>query len=313
MDAVADSQIPQTTAVKRDQQFQVTYDGEPRFKSIEGTPLAFAVNTPTSVIRDAGRYWACDQAVWYVAPTPSGPWTVSDRRPPDIDQVPPSAPVYNTRYVYVYQSTPEVVYVGYLPGYTGHVPVLRHRGLRHRLLLSAVHRTHGVLPPPRNLRLQRGLQPLGRLRLRIRLRFALLLLGHALRPVLRPGMVGPAGLPPLPAPLPRRLVPPSPGYRPPYPGRYRPPARGSAAPGGSSGGARPPRPATAGGWNNNIYARPENRARNVDRPRPSSTGPRPAPPTGPTTSTPTGRATCTGRTRAAPGTATRRRGGSRSR
>ena len=106
MDAVADSQIPQTTAVKRDQQFQVTYDGEPRFKSIEGTPMAFAVNTPASVIRDAGRYWACDQAVWYVAPSPTGPWVVSDRRPPDIDQVPPSAPVYNTRFVYVYQSTP---------------------------------------------------------------------------------------------------------------------------------------------------------------------------------------------------------------
>jgi hypothetical protein len=121
-DAVADTQIPQTTAVKRDQTLEVVYDGEPRFKAIEGTRIAFAVNTPTSVIQDAGRYWACDQGVWYVAPTPKGPWSVSDRRPPDIDQVPPSAPVYNTRYVYVYQSTPEVVYVGYTPGYMGMYP-----------------------------------------------------------------------------------------------------------------------------------------------------------------------------------------------
>ena len=36
-DAVADSQIPQTTAVKRDQTINVTYDGEPKFKEIEGT------------------------------------------------------------------------------------------------------------------------------------------------------------------------------------------------------------------------------------------------------------------------------------
>src|SRR5690606_26667081 len=49
---------------------------------------------------------------------PDGPWEVSDHRPDEVDQIPPSEPVYNTKYVYVYNSTPEVVYVGYLPGYT---------------------------------------------------------------------------------------------------------------------------------------------------------------------------------------------------
>jgi hypothetical protein len=121
-DALADSQIPQTAAVKREQALRVTYDGEPRFKAIEGTQLAYAVNTPFSVIRDSGQYWACHQGVWYVAASPEGPWTVSDRRPPSVDQIPPSAPVYNVKYVYVYQSTPEEVYVGYLPGYTGVYP-----------------------------------------------------------------------------------------------------------------------------------------------------------------------------------------------
>jgi len=121
-DALADAQIPQTTAVKRDQTLQVTYDGEPKFKQIEGTGMAHAVNTPFSVIQDSGKYWCCHQAVWYVAPSPKGPWTVSDKRPPSIDQVPPSSPVYNTKYVYVYQSTPTVVYVGYLPGYVGVYP-----------------------------------------------------------------------------------------------------------------------------------------------------------------------------------------------
>jgi hypothetical protein len=39
-----------------------------------------------------------------------------------VDDIPPSCPVYNVRYVYVYDSTPEVVYVGYLPGYLGYYP-----------------------------------------------------------------------------------------------------------------------------------------------------------------------------------------------
>jgi len=121
-DALADAQIPQTTAVKRDQTIQVTYDGEPKFKAIEGTSIAYAVNTSFSVIQDSGKYWCCHQGVWYVAPSPKGPWTVSDRKPPSVDQIPPSAPVYNVKYVEVYQATPSVVYVGYLPGYVGVYP-----------------------------------------------------------------------------------------------------------------------------------------------------------------------------------------------
>jgi hypothetical protein len=39
-----------------------------------------------------------------------------------LDDIPPSCPVYDTRYVYVYDSTPDVVYVGYLPGYLGCYP-----------------------------------------------------------------------------------------------------------------------------------------------------------------------------------------------
>jgi hypothetical protein len=121
-DALADAQIPQTSAVKRDQTLQVTYDGEPKFKTIEGTGMAYAVNTSFSVIQENGNYYACHQGVWYAAPSPKGPFTVSDKRPPSIEQVPASVPVYNTKYVYVYQATPQVVYVGYTPGYVGVYP-----------------------------------------------------------------------------------------------------------------------------------------------------------------------------------------------
>ena len=125
-DAVADSLIPQTAEVRRDQQFQAAYDGPPQFQRIEGTELSYAVNTPDAVVLDAGRYWACDQGVWYTAPAAEGPFVVADQRPPHIDQVPPTVHIYNTRYVFVYRSTPQVVFVGHTPGFVG---VYRHRGV----------------------------------------------------------------------------------------------------------------------------------------------------------------------------------------
>jgi len=125
-DAVAESFIPQTAEVRRDQQFQAAYDGPPQFQPIAGTELSYAVNTPDAVVLDAGRYWACDQGVWYTAPAAEGPFAVADQRPPHIDQVPPTVHIYHTRYVYVYRSTPQVVFVGYTPGFVG---VYRHRGV----------------------------------------------------------------------------------------------------------------------------------------------------------------------------------------
>ena len=122
-DAVADAEIPQTSAIKRtDHGFDVTYDGAPQFAPIEGTDLQYAMNTDAEIILADGRYYACDQGVWYVSYDPYGPWSVSDTRPIGVEDIPPSCPVYGVRYVYVYDSTPDVVYVGYLPGYLGCYP-----------------------------------------------------------------------------------------------------------------------------------------------------------------------------------------------
>ena len=123
-DAVLDAQIPQTTAVKRaDAKLDVQYDGDPRFIPIEGTKTEYAINTPTSVLRIAGRYYACDNAVWYVADSPTGPWLLADSVPSDdVDQIPPSVPVYNVKYVRIYDSTPDEVFVGYTQGYEGCYP-----------------------------------------------------------------------------------------------------------------------------------------------------------------------------------------------
>ena len=119
-EAVLDASIPQTSAVNRsDTTLVVTYDGDPNFVRIEGTDLRYAANSEFSVLQVSGRFYCCNEAVWYESPSPRGPWTVAVTVPGEIYEQPPSSPTYNTKYVYVYDATPTVVYVGYLPGYTG--------------------------------------------------------------------------------------------------------------------------------------------------------------------------------------------------
>ena len=122
-DAVADAAVPQTAAVRRSEaKVSVEYDGDPKFKKIPGTQVEYAVNTSSQVLRIKGKYYACDQAVWFVSDAPDGPWTVCDQVPEEVQQIPPDSPVYNVKYVYVYDHTPDTVYVGYLPPYVGCYP-----------------------------------------------------------------------------------------------------------------------------------------------------------------------------------------------
>lgn len=122
-DAVMDAMIPQTSAVRRGEaELEVTYDGSPQFERIPGTSLLYARNTTAQVLRVEDRYYAVDQGVWYVADSAYGPWAVADSRPEEVERIPPSSPAYNVKYVYIYDYTPEVVYVGYLPGYTWAFP-----------------------------------------------------------------------------------------------------------------------------------------------------------------------------------------------
>jgi hypothetical protein len=119
-EAVVDSHIPQTAAVERGEvDLDVEYDGEPEFESVEETDLEYAVNTGDSIIKSGARFYLVRDGVWYISSGPNGPWEVSDHAPEGVENIPPSNPTYNVKYVYVYESTPEVVYVGYTPGYYG--------------------------------------------------------------------------------------------------------------------------------------------------------------------------------------------------
>ena len=117
-EAVMDAQIPQTAKVDRkNASTDVTYDGNPQFENINGTSMQYAVNTQNSVIRYRDRYYTVDKGVWFEAPTATGPWSVCVKRPEEVDIIPPSYPVYNMKYVYIYDSNPDWVYTGYTPGY----------------------------------------------------------------------------------------------------------------------------------------------------------------------------------------------------
>ncbi len=119
-EAVMDSYIPQTAAIDRKKAtIEIQYDGEPKFEKIPDVDVEYAVNTQDAVFRTKGKYYACVQAVWYESTSPNGPWKASVEVAGDIYKIPPSNPHYNAKYVKVYDSTDDVAYVGYTPGYTG--------------------------------------------------------------------------------------------------------------------------------------------------------------------------------------------------
>ena len=120
-EAMVDAEIPQTAKVDRKTAtVTVQYDGAPRFVAIENSTLQLAENSSVTVMKDAnGSYFALDNGVWFIGTTPNGPWSVANARPKDVDKIPASSSAYNTKYVYIYDSTPDYVYMGYTAGYMG--------------------------------------------------------------------------------------------------------------------------------------------------------------------------------------------------
>ena len=119
-DALLENTIPQTATVDRKTAtVEVDYDGDPQFSDIDGTQMSYAENTSKSVLKISNKYYCVDDGIWFVSNSPNGPWTVSVDVPDDVQDIPAESPVYNVKYVYVYDYTPDVVYVGYTPGYMG--------------------------------------------------------------------------------------------------------------------------------------------------------------------------------------------------
>ena len=117
-EAMYEQYIPQTAAVdKKTAKTSVTYDGTPKFEKIENTNLEYAINTQSTVVKSNSIYYVVDTGVWFESNSAKGPWKVAEKRPEEVKDIPAKSPVYNVKYVYIYDSTPDVVYVGYTPGY----------------------------------------------------------------------------------------------------------------------------------------------------------------------------------------------------
>jgi hypothetical protein len=119
-DAMLENSIPQTAEVDRKTAtVEVKYDGNPKFKKIESNAVSYAENSDKTVLLINNKYYCVDNAIWFMSAKASGPWEVCVEVPEEVQDIPPSEPVYNVKYVYVYDYTPDVVYVGYTPGYYG--------------------------------------------------------------------------------------------------------------------------------------------------------------------------------------------------
>jgi hypothetical protein len=116
--AVLEAQLPQQgTLARGSAKLDVSYAGPPSFKPIPETTLTYATNTAYQVIGAEGKYYACYQGAWFVAPTPTGPWVLADVVPQVIYTIPPSSPLYPVTYVQVYGATPTTVTYGFTAGY----------------------------------------------------------------------------------------------------------------------------------------------------------------------------------------------------
>ena len=122
-EALIANSIPQTATITRSEaKLTVQYDGDATFVPIEGTSMSYAKNTSAAVIKiSENEYYCAEAGVWFKGTSPQGPWEVTDTVPSQIYEIPPSSPLYNVTYVKVYDSTPDVVHVGYTPGYYGTV------------------------------------------------------------------------------------------------------------------------------------------------------------------------------------------------
>jgi len=122
--AVIENSIPQTATVplKNGPTFTPNLDGPPQYSPVQGTSLSYINNSSVPIIQVApNAYYAVTAGVWFTATQLTGPWKVATTVPTAIYSIPPSSPIYYVTYVRIYEATPEVVYVGYTPGYLGTV------------------------------------------------------------------------------------------------------------------------------------------------------------------------------------------------
>ena len=106
--------------IRKTARMQPEFDGEPIFEAIENTSLSYAINSNTSILKVSdSEYYAVDEAIWFKANDPQGQWSVATETPAEVLKIPPTSPVFNMKFVYIYDFDKDYVWVGYTGGYTG--------------------------------------------------------------------------------------------------------------------------------------------------------------------------------------------------
>jgi hypothetical protein len=119
--AILLAQVPRTARVdaKNLKPPDVVYDGEPKFKKIEGTSVSYAENTGSDVLQVGNQYYLCSQGVWFTSPKPGGPWVVTTNVPAEIYKIPSNSPMSHVTYVTVVDDDDDYPVYGYTAGYMG--------------------------------------------------------------------------------------------------------------------------------------------------------------------------------------------------
>ena len=120
-EAVLLAQVPQTARINKKEVKapDVTYQGDPKFETIETTSVSRAVNTDKDIIKVGDLYYMCFQGVWFMARAAEGPWEVTGTVPKEIYEIPVSSPSHNVTYVTVEDDSTDWVTVATVAGYTG--------------------------------------------------------------------------------------------------------------------------------------------------------------------------------------------------
>lgn len=124
-DAVILASVPVEAVVKikeAEAKAKASYQGNPEFKPIEGTQLKYAANTASDVIEYDNKYYLCQDAVWFVSTSATGPWAICKDVPDAVYTIPPSSPVYRVTYVHVEDdddNDDDQVTCSYTAGYFG--------------------------------------------------------------------------------------------------------------------------------------------------------------------------------------------------
>jgi hypothetical protein len=107
------------TVSRTDAYCSTRWNGAPAWQPVGTTPMRISVNASQPVIESGGRWYCCDNAVWFTSGTPTGPWDLCDSLPDAIDSAPAGSVAFPLTFVDVLASDARSVTFAWTPGYFG--------------------------------------------------------------------------------------------------------------------------------------------------------------------------------------------------